>query len=131
MTDDFLRELYGPAIFIYTDSQAIADGILIPFVTTKRDTGHRITSNAWNELTEYHRKGGDPDYKDNDFYKFFYAELLPLAPYALKTWNESGILMTDFDFKVGKYEVNTPNVLWYEPNYNTPASVTMMLPQDH
>lgn len=83
MSDDFLRELYGTAISVYSDAQAIEDDILIPFITTKRDTGHRVTTNAWNALIEYHADRCR-NYGDAEFYRFLFAELLPIAPYAIK-----------------------------------------------
>ena len=44
-------------IFRYTDTDAIRDGVLIPFVVNQRDTRHRITGNAFGTLKEYHRGG--------------------------------------------------------------------------
>ena len=81
--DNLLKQLFGDVIFEYTDSQAIADGILIPFVAGDRDTGHRITTNAYNTLKEYYREKRYHDYTEQQFYTFFFAELIPLIPSAL------------------------------------------------
>lgn len=62
--DDLLCELFGDVIFCYTDDQAIADGVLIPFVVAERDTGQRIATNAWHELKEHYRKKGYEKYID-------------------------------------------------------------------
>ena len=50
-------------IFRYTDTDtdAIRDGVLIPFVVNQRDTRHRITGNAFGALKEYHRGHGCGD----------------------------------------------------------------------
>jgi hypothetical protein len=67
-------------IIRYSDPDAVEDGVLIPFVSGRHDTLHRITSNAFNELTEYHRKHSYPDYEDDHFYRFFFNELLLWYP---------------------------------------------------
>jgi hypothetical protein len=100
--EDRLRALFGDNIYEYPDSQAIEDGILIPYITKNRDTGHRITTNAFTTLQEHHRANGYADYTDAQFYRFFFAELLPLVPEAHREYNRRGILKTDYDFQVTK-----------------------------
>ena len=125
---DFLKELFGEVIFSYTDADAIADGVLIPFLSAGKDTGHRITNNAYTELKE-HYAPQYPEYKDADFYKFFFNELLPLVPEAFRVYKADEILTTDFDFKVRKYDPAKSQQLWYVPN--EVGGVTEMLPSDY
>ena len=87
--NEFLKSFYGEPIFSYTDQDAVADGILIPFVAGEKDTLHRITSNAFNELSEYHREKNYPDYEAKEFYRFFFAELLFTILCALDTSPEN------------------------------------------
>ena len=125
-----IRELFGDALIIqFTDQDAIEAGILIPFITRSGDTQHRITTNAFHELSHYHREHGYPKYTDPDFYRFYFNELLPLIPYAFREWNRSEILKTDYEFKVGKYDSSGQEVLWYIPNEI--GGVTLMLPSDY
>ena len=114
-------------VFRYTDAEAVADGVLIPFRTRRGDTGHRITSNAYAELTDYHRQYGCADYDDAAFLRFFFAELLPLVPAAHETYRHAGILRTDYRFAV--IDALQEETLWYLPNEN--GGVTMMLPSDY
>lgn len=124
--NDFLKKFYGEPIYSYTDQDAVADGILIPFVVGKKDTLHRITSNAFHELSEYHRKHSYPDYETTEFYRFFFSELLSLIPEARRVYNEGSILKTTYTFEVTK---NDSEVLWYLPNELD--GITMMLPGDY
>lgn len=127
--DDLLKNLFGPVIYEYTDAQAIEDGVLIPFVAGSKDTGHRITSNAWHELKEHYRANGYQDYTDRQFYDFFFAELLPLVPEAYRQWERQGILTTNYDFRVEKYNSSRSDQLWYIPN--EVGGVTTMKPEDY
>jgi hypothetical protein len=113
-------------VFSYTDSQAIEDGVLIPFLAPSGDTKHRVTRNAWEELIQHYRKKGYQDYDDAQFYRFFFAEMLPLAPFAKREYEKGGILKTDYDFHVVK---KGDKVLWYLPN--EVGGVTMMKPEDY
>src|SRR5262245_58290476 len=108
-----LEDLFGKPLYVYTDDMAVRDGILIPFVDRDRDTGHRTTSNAWQELTTYHRAHEYPDYEDTYFYRFFFAELQPLIAKAHHDWNHHDILKTDYTFNTKQTE---EGILWYVPN---------------
>lgn len=126
----WLEELFGPVIFSYPDSQAVEDGVLIPFLTPNgRDTRHRMTNNAFDGLQEHYKKKGYADYTQDKFYWFFFNEFLCLAPYAVKEYNNGGVLTTDYDFKVRKFEAGKPEQLWYMPN--EVGGVTMMRPDDY
>jgi hypothetical protein len=123
------RELFGDVVFSYTDDQAVDDGVLKRFLTPQgRDTHHRITVNAYEQLTEHHRPSY-PDYTETDFMRFYLAELLSLVPEAVRVYERNiggGILKTDFDFRVTKA---SGDVLWYVPN--EVGGVTMMKPEDY
>ena len=121
-----LKGLFGEVVFRYGDSEAIADGVLIPFVVGKRDTLHRITSNAFNELSDYYRQRGYPQYETTEFYHFFFLEVLPLVPEAHRVWDAKSILKTTYEFAVTQRD---SDVLWYVPNEI--GGVTMMLPTDY
>lgn len=125
---DLLNELFGNVIFSYSDGQAIEDGVLVPFVAGGRDTRHRVTRNAYEAL-KAHYAPQYPAYKDRDFYRFFFNELLPLAPFAIRQYERGDVLTTDFDFRVRKYEPEHGQQLWYIPN--EVSGVTMMLPEDN
>ena len=126
---DRMRELFGDVVFSYTDEQAVDDGVLRPFLTSQgRDTRHRITGNAYRELTEHHAQAY-PQYAEADFMRLYLAELLPLVPEAVRVYEKNiggGILKTDFDFRVTKA---SDDVLWYIPN--EVGGVTMMKPEDY
>lgn len=127
--EDSVRELFGEPIFEYTDEQAVADGVLIPFVVGNRDTRHRITGNAFRTLKEYYSARGYARYRDEQFGEFFLRELLPLVPEALHVYQHNvggGVLKTDYDFSVTK---KRDDVLWYIPNERN--GVTIMLPGDY
>ena len=85
---DKLKEFFGEPIFSYTDRDAINDGVLIPFIAGEQNTLHRITSNAFNELAEYHRQRCYPKYEAPDFYRFFFYELLPLVGEAYRVYDQ-------------------------------------------
>ena len=72
-----LQQDFGGVVFEYRDDQAIADGVLIPLMANKRDTDHRMTSNAFETLKGHHRQRGYANYGDAEFYKFFFAEMIP------------------------------------------------------
>ena len=116
-------------VFSYTDDQAVDDGVLKRFLTPQgRDTTHRITGNAYDQLTEHH-KPAYPQYTEGDFMRFYLAELLPLIPEVVRVYEKNiggGILKTDFDFRVTK---TSDDVLWYIPNEI--GGVTMMKPEDY
>jgi hypothetical protein len=126
-SDDLLNELFGEAISSYTDEQAVEDGTLVPFVAGGKDTGHRITGNAYGELKRYYSGRGHESYGDAEFYRFFFAELLPLVPAARLKYRQGGILTTNYDFSAshGKHE----RVLWYIPNEK--GGITIMKPEDY
>lgn len=127
--ENWLEELFGPVIYSYPDSQAIEDGVLIPFLTPQgNDTKHRMTSNAYHALKDHHAPRY-AEYADADFYRFFFAELLPLLPAAHREWRNQSILTTDFDFRVEKYSPGKEKQLWYIPNET--GGVTMLLPSDY
>lgn len=114
-------------VFSYTDEEAVDDGILIPFTTRRGDTGHRLTTNAYTELSQYHRQHGCADYDDAALLRFFFNELLPLVGTAHETYRHAGILRTDYKFSViNKQQAET---LWYLPNEK--GGITMMLPSDY
>ena len=104
---DVAREPFGDVIFSYSDEQAVDDGILKGFLTpTGRDTRHRITGNAYRELTEYYRPSY-PNYTEQDFMRFYLAELLALAPEAIRVYEKNiggGILKTTYDFRVTQHD---------------------------
>lgn len=95
------------------DADAIADGVLIPFVVGQHDTLHRITSNAFNELSDYHRGRS-----------YWFNELL--VPEAHPVWNNRSILKTTYDFEVTQRD---SEILWYVANEI--GVDTMMLPTDY
>lgn len=125
--DDLFKD--ADVVFSYTDGQAIEDGVLVPFLTpTGRDTHHRITSNAFVELNEHYRPAY-PQYSEADFMRFYFTELLPLVPEAIRIYEKNiggGILKTNYDFKVTD---RSGDVLWYIPNEI--GGITMMKPEDY
>jgi hypothetical protein len=116
-------------VFSYTDGQAVDDGILKRFLTPQgRDTRHRITATAYEQLTEHHAPAYS-QYAEADFMRFYLNELLALVPEAVRVYEKNiagGILKTDFDFRVTKA---SGDVLWYIPNEI--GGVTMMKPEDY
>ena len=124
--DDLIKQLFGEVVFEYTDAQAIEDGILIPFVADKRDTARRITRNAYDGLKGHYRANGYAEYTEPQFYRFFFAELLPLVPAAHQEYDRGGILKTGYDFGVTQ---QSDDVLWYLPN--EVGGITVMLPEDY
>lgn len=127
-SDDLLKQLFGEVIFEYTDAQAIEDGVLIPYVVNGRDTRHRITSNAYETLRR-HYAPSYPEYKEADFYRFFFNDLLPLVPEAFKQWNRGEVLTTNYDFRVERYDTEKDDQLWHMPN--EVGGVTTMKPEDY
>jgi len=126
MTDNLFEKLFGPTISQYSDDDAVHDGVLIPFAVRTRDTGHRITRHAWDELTTYQKAHGYTDYTETQFHDFFLAELLPLVPRAHHDWNYREILKTDYAFST---RPANEGVIWYVPNER--GGITMMLPEDY
>jgi hypothetical protein len=126
-SDNLLKELFGEVVSSYTDEQAVEDGTLVPFVARGKDTGHRITSNAYRELKGYYLGHGYEGYGEAEFYRFFFAELLPLVPAARLKYRQGEILTTNYDFRVShrKHE----RVLWYIPNER--GGITIMKPEDY
>lgn len=127
-SDDLLKQLFGEVIFEYTDAQAIEDGILIPYVANGKDTRHRITSNAYESLKQ-HYAPQYPEYKETDFYRFFFCELLPLVPEAFRQWNHGEVLTTNYSFRVEKHDPQKNEQLWHLPN--EVGGVTTMKPEDY
>jgi hypothetical protein len=115
-------------IYSYGDEQAVDDGVLVPFKANDRDTGHRITSNAYEALKDHYSKKGYEDYDDPLFIQFFFCELLPLVKEAVKEYEKGGILKTNYDFKVRK-DPPPSETLWYVPNERN--GVTIMKPEDY
>jgi hypothetical protein len=126
MTDNLFEKLFGPTIYMYSDDDAVREGVLVPFIDRDQDTGHRITQTAWNELTTYHSARRYPDYEDTAFYRFFYAELQPLVSAARHEWDYGDILKTDYTFNTN---LRAEGLLWYVPNER--GGITMMLPEDY
>lgn len=127
--EDLLRDLFGEAVFTYTDRDAIEDGVLLPFVINGRDTGHRITTAAYEELKAHYRERGYAHYTEIKFYNFFLAELLPLVSFAVREYEKSGILTTDYDFQVRQFVAGEPKQLWHIPNEVN--GITAMRPDDY
>ena len=92
----------------------------------RKDTGHRITSNAFARLSTYYKEKG-LEYEDDRLAGFIFAELLPLATHAYDTWKQGDILKTDYSFRVGRYEHD--KILWYVPNERN--GITIMTPDDY
>ena len=125
---DVTQELFGDVIFSYTDEQAVDDGVLKQFLAGERDTRHRITGNAYHELTDHYRPSY-PKYTEQDFMRFYLTELLSLVPEAIRVYEKNiggGILKTTYDFRVTQQD---RYVLWYVPNEI--GGITMMKPEDY
>jgi len=105
-------------IYSYTDQQAISDG----FIHALSDK-NRITNNAYVELTKKY----DHYETNKELLDFIQFELNILFPYAVKKYNQGGILKTNFDFKVGNYKHS--QILWLIPNEN--KGITIMKPEDY
>jgi hypothetical protein len=122
-----LKDLFGEVVFSYPVKEAIEDGIIIPFVAKGRDTRHRITSHAYEELKRYHLAHGYENYGEAEFYRFFFAELIPLVLAARLKYRQGGILTTSYEFSTshGKHDA----VLWYIPNEI--GGITIMRPEDY
>lgn len=106
----------------YTDNEAIEDGCILPLLGN-----HRITRNAYEELKSHYQDKGYSDYKNNEFILFFGNEVLVLSGFAIRNFNNGGILKTDYNFKVGNYKHS--KVLWLIPNEL--GGVTLMKPEDY
>lgn len=126
---DRLRELFGDVVYSYTDDDAVADEVLKRFLTPQgRDTRHRITTNAYHDLTDHYRPSY-PRYAEAEFMRFYFCELLPLVPFAFEADRHGRYLTTDFDFRVTDYAPGRSEQLWYVPNEI--GGVTMMKPEDY
>lgn len=111
-------------ISTYDDEQAIEDGVLLPLRAGGKDTGHRITRNAYETLRrEYENEGWDGSY----LRQFVLNETLPLTPYAKHRWNTGGLFKTDYRFRSKRDSEGA--VLWYVPNEL--GGITVMLPEDY
>jgi hypothetical protein len=123
------KELFGNVIFSYTDGEAVADGVILPFILKGKDTGMRITSAAYEELKEHYRAKGYADYSEDQFKKFFFAEICALIPTAVREWGRGRVLTTNYDFRVEGYDPKKARQLWYEPNEN--SAITCLKPEEH
>lgn len=65
-----------------------------------RATPYRVSRGAWAELKQYYKKNGYPEYGDAEFNRFFLAEILPLAPFATKAYEQRGIMKLSYKFEV-------------------------------
>lgn len=117
-------------IHSYGDREAVEDGTLIPLYAARRDTGHRVTRNAFEELKSYYKENGHaPTQTNEDFARFLLNELLPLTREAERIYRHNiggGILKTTYDFRVTQ---DSANVMWIVPNEN--SGVTLMRPEDY
>lgn len=114
-------------ISVYSDDDALDDGVLIRLPTNTSNSPHRIAVGAFAELSDYHRRRGYERYADEDFKRFYFNELMPLTGYAQKRWAEEKILKTNYDFRVGDWKGS--RVIWYIPN--EVGGITMMRPADY
>ncbi|OLE84817.1 MAG: hypothetical protein AUF76_02380 [Acidobacteria bacterium 13_1_20CM_2_65_9] len=117
-------------VFSYTDDQAVVDGILKRFLSSQgRDMRHRITANAYEQLTEHHRPAY-PQYTEADFMRFCLNELpRACALKAVRVYEKNiggGILKTDCDFQVTNA---SEDALSYIPNEI--GIITIMKPEDY
>jgi hypothetical protein len=128
VSDEKKDDFWGEPIYSYGDSQAVDDGVLIPFVTNSGDTGHGITRNAFEELKDHYRQKGCAEYSELDFARFLFSELFPLVPFAVKEYHAGGIPRSDYDFRVNKTtpEGQTP---WFLPNERN--GITIMKQEDY
>ncbi len=122
-----MSEYFGDVIDSYGDDEAVDDGVLVALMSPRGDTRHRITSNAWHSLVEHYRQKGYEDYSDEEFKRFFLAELLPLASFAVQAWKEGELLKTNYDFSV--IHTKQSETLWFIPNEI--GGVTIMKPEDY
>jgi len=111
-----MEEKEDNLIYSYTDQQAINDGVIIYL-----DSKNRVTNNAFIKIQKKY------NYSLDETLKFIYCELMPIIPYAKKTFDQGGILKSDFNFKVGNFKHT--QILWYIPNEN--QGITLMLPEDY
>jgi hypothetical protein len=120
--DDDLEQLFGPVIFSYTDEQAVEDGVLIPLRTPAgRDTGHRITASAFDEMKDYLKGSED----DDTVATYVLRELLPLVPMAYRRDREQNeFLAIGYDFRV-----RSDGPLWLVPNER--GGATLMKREDY
>jgi len=105
-------------IYSYTDQQAVNDG----FIHRLNETD-RITDNAFMDLNKKY----DHYETNKELLDFISFELRILKPYAIKKYNQGGILKTNYDFKVGNYKHS--QILWFMPNEN--KGITVMKPSDY
>src|SRR5207247_1340483 len=97
---ELLRELFRKPALEFTDAQAIETGVLVPFVVSEKDSLHRMTTRAWQKLTEYHRRRDKAAYSNMQFYQYFLSSLLPLVAAAVQVSGRGEILKTDYEFRV-------------------------------
>ena len=128
VSEDSTGELFGEPIYSYGDDQAVEDGVLVALQAGERPTPYRVSRGAWEELKEYYKENGYPEYGDPEFNRFFVAEILPLAPFAKKTYERGGIMKLSYKFEVIERETDNP-VLWLMPNELN--GLTLMRPSDY
>ena len=74
VSDDSTGELFGEPIYSYGDDQAVNDGVLVALQAGTRPTPYRVSRGAWEDLKEYYKNNGYPEYGDPEFNRF----LVPL-----------------------------------------------------
>ena len=104
-------------ISVYDDQQAVSDGVIHKL----GNSNHRITNNLFVALQKKY------NYDTSETYNFVLNEILPLVPYAIKTYNHGGILKSNFKFKVGNFKHS--EIIWFIPNENN--GITAMRPEDY
>lgn len=78
----------GPHLLLHRRA-GVDDGVLGPFLRPHgRDTRHRITSNAYDQLTEHHRPAY-LQYLEADFLRFYLNELLALTPESVRVYEKN------------------------------------------
>jgi len=116
MNNEIFKE--DDLIFSYTDEQAISDGTIHRLGI---DTPHRVTNNLFVAIQKKNESSIE------DTLNLILNEVLILLPYAEKTFNEGGILKTDFRFKVGNFKHS--EIIWFIVNEN--RGITVMKPEDY
>lgn len=107
---DFEKELFGPVIFSYTDSQAVEDDVLVDVSRLTKDRVNRITASVYGFL------GGDD--KADDF-AAKYRDLEDAAQKALARSKDNEL--TEFHYKGQRF--------WFMDN--EVGGKTIMFPEDY
>ena len=128
LSDDLIEKRFGEPIYSYGDEQAVDDGVLVALRAGTRPTPYRVSRGAWEELKQYYKENGYPEYGDADLNRFFLVEILPLAPFAKRTYEQGGIMKLSYKFEVIERETREP-VLWLMPNELN--GLTLMRPSDY